>query len=163
MSNKTFMISNEITILPAALGEAQLVGELVFAMETELWGNDASKLDKATFIDTATHLIDENNGFWAFIARDEKQRPLGVVTLVETRAIYASGTLGQIMELYIVPTHRSTGVGAKLIQFCRQFGVDRGWGILEVGAPAQPQWLRTKAFYQAQGFNEIGPKLEMAL
>ncbi len=84
---------------------------------------------------------------------------MGVITLHECAAIYAGGVFGEISELYVTPAFRSQGVAAALLLEAQAEGVARGWKRLEVGAPTQPKWHRTLAFYETQGFLETGPRL----
>ena len=79
--------------------------------------------------------------------------------LNECAAIYAGGRFGEITELYVVPEARSTGVAAALVAAAVRVAGDKGWRRLEVGAPAQPAWARTLAFYERQGFAPVGPRL----
>ncbi len=84
---------------------------------------------------------------------------VGVLTLNQCTAIYANGNFGEISEFYVKSNWRSSGVGAKLIQAAKKFGMDKGWSELEVGAPPQPTWQRTLDFYISQGFEYSGPRL----
>src|SRR5262245_1547867 len=53
--------------------------------------------------------------FQVFAAKNPDGRIIGVMTLVETYAIYANGNYGIINEMYTDPEFRSVGVGAALI------------------------------------------------
>jgi GNAT superfamily N-acetyltransferase len=64
----------------------------------------------------------------------------------ECAAIYAGGTFGEISELYVDSSQRSSGVGAKLIDAAKQFGIQKGWPEIEVGALPQPEWKRTSNY-----------------
>ena len=151
------------TISQASLSESILVGEMVYEMENELWGEAAGNLDKNAFIESAKRLIDSNDNFWAFLAKNESNTPVGVITLSESCAIYAGGKFGEIMEMFIFPEYRSAGIGHELVVFAKKFAVEKNWKILEVGSPAQPRWARTYDFYVREGFKEIGPRLELSI
>lgn len=99
------------------------------------------------------------NGTLIFIAELEG-RPVGLATLTQTQAIYAGGEYGVIDEMYVVPEARSLGVGAKLVEACVAEAKARGWIRLDVTAPTEDRWVRTVAFYEAQGFRFTGPKLK---
>jgi GNAT superfamily N-acetyltransferase len=101
--------------------------------------------------------------FGAFLALDEQARPLGVLTLIESFAIYAGGRHGIINEMYVSPPARSLGVGRALVESACDFGRARGWRRLEVTAPESSRWARTRAFYEEQGFVFAGPKLKKLL
>lgn len=83
--------------------------------------------------------------------------------LTESAALFARGTYGIINELYVVPDRRSSGIAQLLIDAAAEMGKQKGWSQLEVGAPRQPMWNRTLAFYLRSGFMEIGPRLALPL
>ncbi len=89
--------------------------------------------------------------------------PVGVIMLNECLAIYAGGRFGEITELYVSPAYRSQGVAAKLLQAATEIGREKGWKRFEVGAPGQPAWRRSLAFYLREGFEEVGPRLRRLL
>lgn len=99
----------------------------------------------------------------ALLAETPAGEAVGVVTLVETFAIYANGRYGIINEMYVVPSHRSAGVGARLIEEVLALGRARGWSRVDVTAPESARWERTRRFYEKQGFAFTGPKLKVLL
>ena len=99
----------------------------------------------------------------AFLARAPGGEAVGVVTVVEAFAIYANGLYGIINEMYVAPGHRSSGVGARLIAEVLSLGRARGWGRVDVTAPASTRWPRTRRFYEREGFGFAGPKLKHVL
>ena len=101
--------------------------------------------------------------FTAFLARTGDGKAVGVVTIVETLAIYAGGRYGVIDEMYVAPEHRSSGVGARLIEAAKELGRRRGWARLDVTAPPEKRWERTVGFYERHGFVFTGPKLRCRL
>ncbi|MBM7487905.1 GNAT superfamily N-acetyltransferase [Bradyrhizobium sp. USDA 3686] len=100
-------------------------------------------------------------GFLAFT----EARPVGLIMLSESAALFADGAYGIITELYVVPDQRSSGVAMRLIEAAVGLGTLKGWGQLEVGAPRQAIWSRTpnSALYLKAGFAEIGPRLKLPL
>jgi GNAT superfamily N-acetyltransferase len=105
----------------------------------------------------------EGERFHAFLATDETGDPVGVLTLVETFAIYAGGLHGIINEMFVSAAARSRGVGAALVDAACAHGRARGWRRVEVTAPESDRWRRTRAFYERQGFVFAGPKLKRLL
>jgi GNAT superfamily N-acetyltransferase len=102
--------------------------------------------------------------YFVFIARAEGGSPVGFVALDESYALYAEGPFGTIPELYVRPKYRSNNVGFRLISQARSFGTSRGWKRLEVTTPPLPQFDRTLAFYEREGFAITGGrKLKLAL
>lgn len=99
-----------------------------------------------------------------FIARDLSGKAVGFVALHESHSLYAEGAFGTIPELYVRPEYRSRQVGLSLVQQARSFGSSRGWKRLEVTTPPLPQFEKTLAFYEREGFAITGGrKLKMAL
>ncbi|MGF1681497.1 GNAT family N-acetyltransferase [Photobacterium minamisatsumaniensis] len=152
---------SKLSITQVNKNNAEIVGCFVFAMEKELWPDDSEHLVELEFIQSAQSLL-TSTGFWAFQAQDGG-KTLGIITLCEKKAIYANGSFGEVIELYILPQYRSQNIGAQLIEAVKLFSSEQGWPFLEVGAPAQPRWAKTLAFYKQQGFKEIGPRLELGL
>ena len=81
----------------------------------------------------------------------------------ETFAIYANGCYGVINEMYVVPEHRSSSIGAGLVDAAARHGRSRGWRRIDVTAPESDRWVRTRRFYQSLGFVFTGPKLTLLL
>jgi len=98
-----------------------------------------------------------------FAARARGGRLAGVLTLFEAFAIYAGGAYGIISELWVAPGHRSSGVGRSLIAAAVAHGRARGWLRIDVTAPEDPRFERTRRFYEREGFVYTGPKLKRLL
>jgi len=81
---------------------------------------------------------------------------VGFLALYQSYALYAGGVYGTIPEFYVRPSHRSRGIGTALIAESKKVGQARGWRRLEVTTPPLPQFDRTLAFYQRQGFTISG-------
>ncbi|MCY1128257.1 GNAT family N-acetyltransferase [Frigidibacter sp. RF13] len=143
----------------ATAADAQLVGELVARLIEELSGGE--KVDREAMTATALSLLAANSVI-GLVAMEGGQA-LGLLMLNECAAIYAGGRFGEITELYVMPERRSSGVAARLVTAAADLGRDRGWKRIEVGAPELPAWARTKAFYEREGFTEVGPRLKRML
>jgi len=89
------------------------------------------------------------------LARDG-DRLIGLLALSECRALYAGGRFGIIPELYVSPERRSQGVGGALVNEAKRVARSNGWARLEVTTPPLPQFERTLAFYERQGFSVSG-------
>ena len=101
--------------------------------------------------------------YTVFLAR-EGGEPLGFLALYESYALYTEGAYGTIPEFYVRPAHRSKGLGTALLEQARQLGQSRGWRRLEATTPPLPQFDRTLAFYQREGFSiSGGRKLKLEL
>jgi GNAT superfamily N-acetyltransferase len=138
--------------------DAKVTVELIKALLDELDGKpvewDLSQAEKL-----CREMIAQQD-YVVFHSIDDNDRPAGVITIAETDSLYAGGKIGLIQELYITPAMRCQNIGQSLIQKAIDHARDKQWNRLEVGAPAYPQWQRTKAFYIKEGFKEIGPRLK---
>jgi GNAT superfamily N-acetyltransferase len=140
----------------AMVGE--LLAEIMAAIGTQLFNFD--------LVDTTERLTDflTRERYFVFIARDENNKAAGFVALYESYALYAEGAFGTIPELYLRPEFRSHGLGLSLLSQAKTFGISRGWSRLEVTTPPLPQFNRTLAFYEREGFSITGGrKLKVAL
>jgi GNAT superfamily N-acetyltransferase len=91
------------------------------------------------------------------LARDGMRlEPLGFLALYESFALYAEGSFGTIPEFFVRPAHRSSGVGTALLSEAKRVGQAKGWTRLEVTTPPLPQFDRTMAFYEREGFSISG-------
>jgi len=150
---------NEITVTVARPEEFETVGILVHRLLIELFPDEDEFRDQEKYISAACQLLQAGDNVWALVAKTENGEMVGVLTLNQCAAIYACGNFGEICELYVDNSERSSGVGAKLIDAAREFAQQKSWLELEVGAPAQPDWKRTLEFYISQGFEYVGPRL----
>ncbi|WP_284164558.1 GNAT family N-acetyltransferase [Frigidibacter sp. SD6-1] len=143
----------------ATAADAQLVGDLVARLIEELSAGEP--VDRKAMTATALSLLAANSVIG--LVAMEGGAALGLLMLNECAAIYAGGRFGEITELYVTPDHRSSGIAARLVAAAADLGRDRGWKRIEVGAPDEREWARTKAFYEREGFTEVGPRLKRML
>ena len=101
--------------------------------------------------------------FYVFAALDERDEPVGLITLAECFAIYAGGSYGIINELYVSPPYRSKGVGKQLLDIVKETAAKKNWLRIDVVAPLEPKWGRTVRFYEREGFTHAGPKLKFKI
>lgn len=135
--------------------DATLVAAFVHALLSEL--DPGSNVSRSQ-IEATTKLLLSESAIVAILAFDN-ETPLGVIVLNECAAIYAGGKFGEISELYVEPEARSAGIASTLLSAADSLGRSKGWKRLEVGAPSQPKWERTLAFYERENFTQIGPRL----
>ena len=148
-----------IRLVPVTTDTAAMAADLVHRLLDELSGGRAP--DLAELEATAGSLVGRGAVSGAIALDDDT--PVGVVMLTECAAIYAGGRFGEITELYVAPTHRSRGLGPRLIEEAVRLARSRGWRRLEVGAPDQAAWRRTLNFYVREGFVEVGPRLKLMI
>lgn len=159
-------MSAAFTIQQAVASNAQevavMVGELLAEIMTVI-GAQAFNFDLA---ETASRLKDflDREKYFVFVARDGSGSLAGFITLYESYALYAEGAFGTIPELYVRPEHRANGLGLRLVAQAKSFGASKGWTRLEVTTPPLPQFDRTLAFYEHEGFSVSGGrKLKLSL
>jgi len=159
--------ADRMTFRLATKDDSDVVGHLACLLLRELFPSLYNASDESKLAASAARLLDRDDRFWVVLAfgRDgaAESLPVGLMTLAESNALYAHDTLGEIMELYVDPDYRSSGMGRQLVEFGRAFGRERGWSYLEVGAPDVPRWQRTVDFYTGSGFEVVGPRLSMEL
>ena len=98
----------------------------------------------------------EQGRYHVLVARAADGREAGFVALYVCHALYAEGSFGTIPELYVRPDYRSQGVGRALLDGAKAYGVAQHWTRLEVTTPPLPEFERTLAFYQREGFAVSG-------
>ncbi len=142
---------------------AQMVGELLRDIMAAIGTQTFSFHQEETEARARSWMTDGK--YRVLLARDaDRGEPLGFLALYESFALYAEGSFGTIPELFVRPAYRSNGVGAALLSEAKHMGQAKGWRRLEVTTPPLPQFDRTLAFYQQQGFSiSGGRKLKVEL
>lgn len=141
---------------------AVMVGELLAEIMNAI-GIQAFNFDLA---ETTFRLQDflTREKYFVFVARSGSGDPAGFIALYESHALYAEGAFGTIPELYVRPVYRTNRLGLRLVSQAKSFGASRGWTRLEVTTPPLPQFDRTLAFYEREGFAiSGGRKLKVSL
>lgn len=160
------VMTTPIAIDRAHAGEAAEIATMVGELLAEIMrviGVQAFNFDLA---ETTARLKDflDREKYFVFLARDADSNPVGFIALYESHALYAEGTFGTIPELYVRPAQRGHELGLRLVAKAKSFGATRGWTRLEVTTPPLPQFDRTLAFYEREGFAIAGGrKLKIAL
>jgi GNAT superfamily N-acetyltransferase len=140
---------------------AEMVGELLGEIMDAI-GVQAFNFDLPVTVERLGAFIRQEK-YFVFAAWDGEM-PVGFVTLYESYALYAEGAFGTIPEFYVRPAYRSQELGLQLLSQAREFGRSRGWTRLEVTTPPLPQFDKTLAFYEREGFAVTGGrKLKVAL
>ena len=126
-----------------------LLAEIVAAIKTAAFGFSLAETEAR-----ARAWLEDGN-YTVLLARDG-EGAAGFIALAECRALYAEGRFGIIPELYVSPDRRSQGVGGALVNEAKRVARSNGWARLEVTTPPLPQFDRTLAFYERQGFSVSG-------
>lgn len=158
LSNGKFEMSTEFTIQQATAGDAQEVAVMVGELLTEIMNAIGVQVFNFDLDKTTSRLKDfiYREKYVLFVARSGSESPAGFIALYESYALYAEGAFGSIPELYVRPENRTNGLGLRLLSQAKSFGVSRGWTRLEVTTPPLPQFDRTLAFYEREGFTITG-------
>jgi GNAT superfamily N-acetyltransferase len=129
---------------------AVLVGELL----TEIMATTGTRAFSFNLEETADRCADfiDRETYFAFVAHDLDGLPAGFIALQESHALYTQGVFGTIPEFYVRPQHRSHALGHHLLCEAKAFATSRGWRRLEVTTPPLPQFERSLAFYEREGF-----------
>ncbi|MFH1495403.1 MAG: GNAT family N-acetyltransferase, partial [Pseudomonadota bacterium] len=141
---------------------ALMVGELL----TEIMTTIGIPAFNFSLDETTARLKDfiEREKYFVFVAQSSNAGPVGFIALSESHALYAEGTFGTIPEFFVRPAFRSQNVGLRLVEQAKVFGRSRGWKRLEVTTPPLPQFDKTLAFYEREGFAITGGrKLKVVL
>jgi len=140
-----------------------LVCEHIGALYAELFGEDA-RPSRERMAGLRDQVLAHPDVCW-FFAGDEgyPHAPITFCSLAESFAVFANGRYGILNELWVAPHARSRGIGAQVLDHCREFGRARGWQRIDVSAPPDSRWDRSFAFYQKHGFAWTGRKLKTLL
>ena len=152
-----------ITIHSAAKQDAHIIGKFIHHLLVELQ-HSSPNLDEAFYTAKAEELLaDSPPQMYAFIAKDSAHRPIGLITVGSSAAIYAEGVFGIIHELYVVPEARSANVGRLLLNEAQKLASQKHWTRLEVTAPDEEVNPRTIGFYLRERFERVGPHLKFQI
>jgi GNAT superfamily N-acetyltransferase len=128
-----------IQVLRATTQNAPTVFSLIARLLNELGeeGNETGPLDEYAL---AKEWEAREDQCFTFLALGSDSVAIGVITVVETFAIYAGGPYGIINEMYVVPEYRSNGIGTRLIEPVVALAHERGWKRVDVTAPESAGW-----------------------
>jgi len=141
-----------------AVMAGELLAEIMSAINVQAFNFDLAE--------TTARLQDFINceKYFVFVARSPSGTAAGFIALYESYALYAEGAFGTIPELYVRPECRTNKLGLCLVSRAKSFGASRDWRRLEVTTPPLPQFNRTLAFYEREGFSiSGGRKLKVSL
>jgi len=159
-------MSAAFTIEQAMSSDAQDIAVMVGELLTEIMNAIGVQAFNFDLVETTARLKDfiDREKYFVFVARSGTGSPIGFIALYESYALYAEGAFGTIPELYVRPEHRKNGFGLQLVSQAKSFGASRNWTRLEVTTPPLPQFDKTLAFYEREGFAiSGGRKLKVSL
>jgi GNAT superfamily N-acetyltransferase len=147
-----------ITIQRATINDAHEVAVMVGELLSEIMSTIGIQAFNFSLDETTARLKNfiDREKYFVFVAQSENAGLVGFIALYESHALYAEGAFGTIPELFVRPGFRSQNVGLRLVEQAKTFGNSRGWKRLEVTTPPLPQFDKTLAFYEREGFTITG-------
>lgn len=159
-------MSANLTIQRATVSDAQKIAVMVGELLAEIMTAIDIRAFNFDLVATTSRLQDfiSREKYFVFVARSTNGTPAGFIALYESYALYAEGAFGTIPELYVRPEYRVNKLGMRFVSQAKSFGESRNWKRLEVTTPPLPQFDRTLAFYEREGFAiSGGRKLKVLL
>ena len=159
-------MTENISIRRATLTDVHAVAAMTGELLNEIMSTLGVQAFNFNLAETTARLSDfiDCEKYVVFVAEGADAGPVGFIALVESHALYAEGAFGIIPELFVRPAFRSQAVGMLLVEQAKAYGKSRGWTRLEVTTPPLPQFDKTLAFYERDGFAITGGrKLKRAL
>ncbi|OYY75001.1 MAG: GNAT family N-acetyltransferase [Gammaproteobacteria bacterium 28-57-27] len=146
-----------ILIQKTELKDAPAIAGLVGRLLSEIM--DATGVQSFSFdLEATTTRLRQfiERGKYHVLAAWDGEQSIGFLSLYDSYALYAEGEFGTIAEFYVAPAYRGQGLGQGLLNEAKKFGRERGWMRLEVTTPPLPEYTRTLAFYEREGFAVAG-------
>jgi ribosomal protein S18 acetylase RimI-like enzyme len=138
---------------------ATAIGQLL--VELSGGGPAASELEAAT-----TELV-RDRGLGALLVAEAggEDGIVGVLAASWQHAVHVPGRYGTIQDLWVHPAWRSRAVGHELVEAFCALARERGAKRIEVGLPREDfeRIDATTAFYRANGFEHLGPRMRRKL
>jgi branched-chain amino acid aminotransferase len=138
---------------------AAAVGELL--VELSGGGPARSELEEAT-----TELV-RDRGLGALLVAEAggEDGIIGVLAASWQHAVHVPGRYGTIQDLWVHPEWRSKAIGHELIDAFCELARTAGAQRIEVGLPREDfeRIAATEAFYRANGFEHLGPRMRRKL
>lgn len=147
--------ATEADVAAAAAG----IGELL--IELSGGGPPAAELERAT-----SELV-RDGGMGALLVAEAggEDGIVGVLAASWQHAVHVPGRYGTIQDLWVRPDWRSRAVGHELIEAFCALAREQGAARVEVGLPREDfeRIEATSAFYRANGFEHLGPRMRRKL
>jgi GNAT superfamily N-acetyltransferase len=138
---------------------AAAVGELL--VELSGGGPPAAELERATL-----ELV-RDRGMGALLVAEAggEDGIVGVLAASWQHAVHVPGRYGTIQDLWVHPEWRSKSIGHDLVAAFCEIAREAGAARIEVGLPREDfeRIGATEAFYRANGFEHLGPRMRRKL
>ena len=149
-------------VAQATKNDALIVGRFVYSLMVEMQ-HQSPNMNEAFYAAKCEELLESSVPNYVFVAKDASDKPVGLITLGISSAIYAEGLFGIINELYVVPELRSQGIGKLLLDEAKRFAASKGCTRLEVTIAPMQINPRTIGFYLREKFVEVGSRLKFQI
>ena len=150
-------------VRPATEADAAAVADAIGRLLVELSGGGpaAAELERATL-----ELV-RDRGMGALLVAEAggEDGLVGVLAASWQQAIHVPGRYGTIQDLWVHPEWRSKAIGHELVEAFCQLAREAGAQRVEVGLPREDfeRIGATEAFYRANGFEHLGPRMRRKL
>ncbi len=145
----------------ATAEDAPAVAAAIEALLVELGGEGPS----TTELEGAVRELTGRPEAGALLVAETGGEIVGVLAASWQFAVHVPGRYATIQDLWVLPSWRSRSIGRDLIMALVQEAGERGVRRLEVGLPKQTfaGIGATEAFYRANGFQHLGPRMRRLL
>jgi branched-chain amino acid aminotransferase len=147
----------------ATEADAPAVAAGVHALLVELSGGGPAR---AELEEAALELV-RDRGMGALLVAEAggEDGIVGVLAASWQHAIHVPGRYGTIQDLWVHPDWRSRAVGHELVEAFCEVAREAGAKRVEVGLPREDfeRIDATAAFYRANGFEHLGPRMRRKL
>lgn len=142
-------------------GDVAAVAVAVEALLAELGGRRPSR----PALEAEVRALVEDPSQGSVLVADGDGGIVGVLAASWIRAIHVPGRYVVVEDLWVDPEWRSAGVGAGLMDALVADAREQGAVRLEVGLPRESfaAIAKTEAFYSANGFEHLGPRMRRLL
>jgi branched-chain amino acid aminotransferase len=154
-------VAIEARVRAARPEEAAAVAAAVGSLLVELGGKRPSPAE----MEAEVRAILADPALGAMLVAEAGGELVGVLGASWCRAIHVPGRYAVVQDLWVHPDWRSRGVGADLVEALAALAREQGAERLEVGLPREDfaAIAQTEAFYLANGFEHLGPRMRRAL
>lgn len=151
------------TVREATEADVPAVAVAVAELLVELSGGGSAL---AELEDAARKLAgDKGEGTLLVAEAGSEGEIVGVLAASWQHAIHVPGRYGTIQDLWVHPDWRSRAIGRDLVDAYCEIARRKGAMRLEVGLPRESfeRIAATEAFYRANGFEHLGPRMRKRL
>lgn len=154
-------MSSVLTIRGAGTGDVAAVAAAVEALLLELGGRRPSRPE----LEAEVRALVEDPAQGEVLVAEVGGALVGVLAASWLRAIHVPGRYAVVEDLWVDTAWRSAGVGAGLVDALVAIAAEQGVARLEVGLPRESFAAigKTEAFYRANGFEHLGPRMRRLL